>query len=129
MHRTMTARSVGKDLWRVSLVVQNTGWLPTNGSQKALDQQVVGGVTAELRLPANARLLAGNLDQPLGQLQGRSAQRSTSTWWSYTPGTPDRAVAEWVVEAPAGITVSVTAEQERAGTVRAQAILQAGSGR
>jgi hypothetical protein len=127
--RSFTARSVAKDVWRVSLVVQNTGWLPTNGSQQALDQRVVGGISAELRLPPGARLLEGNLDQSLGQLQGRSVQRSTSTWWSYTPGTPDRAVAEWLVEAPGGTAVSVTARHDRAGTVRAEVALQASPGR
>lgn len=127
--RSFTARSVAKDVWRVSLVVQNTGWLPTNGSQQALDQGVVGGISAELQLPPGARLLEGNLDQSLGQLQGRSVQRSTSTWWSYTPGTPDRAVAEWLVEAPGGTAVSVTARHDRAGTARAEVVLQASAGR
>ena len=57
--RSFTAEPAGENLWRVRLVVENTGWLPTNGSQMALDQQAVGGVSAELKLPAGARLVEG----------------------------------------------------------------------
>jgi hypothetical protein len=121
--RSLSAESVGDKLWRVRLVVENTGWLPTSGSQKALDRQAVAGVTAELALPSGARLVSGEARRPLGQLAGRSGQRSTATWWGYTPGTPDRAVADWLVAAPAGTTVSVTASSDRAGTVRAKVVL------
>jgi hypothetical protein len=75
-------------------------------------------VTAELELPAAARLLAGDATTELGQLEGRVEQRSTATWWGYKPGTEDLAVAEWVVRAPDGGIVRATARHVRAGTVR-----------
>jgi hypothetical protein len=122
--RSLTAESIGENLWRVRLVVENTGWMPTNGSQQAVDQQIVGSVAAELTIPAGARLADGTPRQSLGQLEGRSGQRSTATWWGYSPGTPDRAFADWIVAAPAGSTVSVRASHERAGTVRADLVLR-----
>ncbi len=121
--RSFTAEPAGESTWRVRLVVENTGWLPTNGSQEAIDEQVVGGVEADLALPGGARLVEGSARRSLGQLQGRSGQRSTATWWGYTPGTPDRAVADWIVSAPAGTALSVTASHPRAGTVRATLVL------
>ncbi|MBK9969068.1 MAG: hypothetical protein IPP07_31290 [Holophagales bacterium] len=80
---------------------------------------------AELSLPAGARLVDGTLRKALGQLAGRNEQRSTTTWWGYRPGTPDRALAEWLVAAPAGTKLSVSAAHDRAGTVRAELVLPA----
>ena len=40
--------------WRVRLVVQNTGWLPSYVSKRALERRVVRGVIAEIALPDGA---------------------------------------------------------------------------
>jgi hypothetical protein len=122
--RSFSAEANEKDDWRVRLVVENTGWLPTNGSQRALDRKIVGGIVAELALPDGAHLVEGALRREIGQLTGRSEQRSTTTWWGYSPGTTDRAVIEWRVVAPVGTEVSVTASHARAGTVRAKLSLR-----
>jgi hypothetical protein len=122
--RSFGAKPVAEGLWRVRLVVENTGWLPTNASQRALDRKVVSGIVAELALPSGARVVNGELRRSIGQLAGRSEQHSTATWWGYTPGTPDRAVVDWLVAAPAETTVFVTASHARAGTSRAKLLLQ-----
>lgn len=124
--RSFTAESVGDNLWRLRLVVENGGWLPTNGTQQAVDQKVVPGVAVELTLPVGARLVEGKASRQLGQLAGRTIHRSTASWWGYTPGTPDRAFADWIVAAPAGATFSVTASHDRAGGARAELALGAG---
>jgi len=122
--RSFRAEGAGEGLWRVRLVIENTGWLSTNGSQRALDIKAAEGIVAELTLPPVARLVEGELRRSVGQLAGRSEQRSTATWWGYTPGTPDRAVVDWTIAAPAGTTVSVKASHARAGTARATLRLQ-----
>ena len=91
----------------------------------ALDMQAVGGVSAELKLPAGARLVDGEPSQPLGQLAGRTGQRSTATWWGFTAGTLDRAVADWIVSAPAGTAFTAKASHERAGSAQAELVLGA----
>ena len=125
--RSFTAEPVGENLWRLRLVVENTGFLPTNGSQQALDQKIVGGVSVQLTLPAGGKLIEGQSPQILGQLAGRIAQRSIASWWGYTPGTPDRAFADWIVSAPAGTTFAATASHERAGTAEAEVVLGTGA--
>jgi hypothetical protein len=82
-------------------------------------------VTVELALPAGAKLIDGEPSRQLGQLAGRVAQRSTASWWGYTPGTPDRAFADWIVAAPAGTSFSATARHERAGSAHAELVLGA----
>ena len=121
--RSFSAEPVGENLWRVRLVIENTGWLPTNGSQQAVDQQIVGSLAAELTLPPGAHIVSGEPRQSLGQLEGRSGQRSTATWWGYSPGTPDRAVADWIVSAAAGSRLLAKASHDRAGTARAALVL------
>lgn len=121
--RSFSAEPLGGGLFRVRLVVENTGWLPTHGSQQAIDQNAVGEVVAELLLPSGARLVDGEASTTLGQLKGRTEQRSTATWWSYEPGTPDRAVAEWTIAAAPGGTLKAKVSHERAGTAGAEVIL------
>ena len=123
--REFTAEPLASDVWRVRLVAENTGWLPTNGSQKAVEQNSVGPVMAELTLPPGARLVEGESRQTLGQLEGRSGNRSVATWWSYTIGTPDRAFAEWIVAAPVGTKLSGKVRHERAGSASGEVTLRA----
>ena len=122
--RSFAAEPAGQGRWRVRLVLENTGWLPTSGSQIAADKKLVGDVEAELALPGGAHLVSGEPRRTVGQLSGRSVQRSIATWWGYEPGTPDRAVVDWVVSAPAGTELAVTATHVRAGTVRARCVLR-----
>lgn len=117
--RSLATEEVSPGVHRVQLVVRNSGWLPTHVSQRALDRKACGSLTVEITLPDNATLLAGELAQDLGQLDGRVSAKSTTTWWGHNPGTPDLAAAEWLVSAPSGASVSVTASHPRAGTARA----------
>lgn len=117
--RSFTSEPAGDGVWRVRAIVENTGWLPTNGSQKAVEQNAVSAVVAELR---GASAVDGNT-RSLGQLEGRTGQRSIATWWGYAPGTPDRGVADWIVTAPAGSTLDLHVAHPRAGRATAQLIL------
>ena len=127
--RSFTAQPMAENLWRVRLVVENRGWLPTSGSQQALNQAAVGEVVAELTLPAGAGVAEGNARKSLGQLAGRIGDRSTATWWSYSIGTPDRAVADWIVSAPSGTALSAKVSHERAGSAQAELVLRKGESR
>lgn len=119
----LEAKNIGQDRWQVRLVVENSGWLPTYGSQKVLDINKVDEVSAEIELGSGLKLAGGLSQQKLGHLSGRSQQRSTATWWSYEPGTADRAVVVWNVSGHAGGRITVTVRQSRAGTVRKELIL------
>ena len=107
----------------VRLVVDNTGWLPTNISKKALERKVVRGVVAEIELPEGASLESGKARVELGQLEGRAMKGSSPSTWSADP-TTERAKTEWIVRAAPGSTVKLTARHERAGTVRAELELE-----
>ncbi len=113
---------VGETAWHIRLVVHNTGWLPTQVADKAVERNIVRPLEVELTLPEGARLRAGELRTELGQLEGRVHKRSLLGWWS-EDSTTERAKAEWVVEAPEGGTVAIEARHQRAGVLRVDAEL------
>jgi murein tripeptide amidase MpaA len=114
-----TVEPLGDALYKVRLVVQNTGWLPTYITKKALEKKLVRGVIAEIELPDGATLQLGKPREELGQLEGRAYKPSAANVWNADP-TDDRAKVEWVVHAPQGGTVRLTARHERAGVVRVE---------
>ncbi len=117
-----TAVALGADTWRIRLVVQNTGWLPSYVTKRAVANKLTRGVICEIELPQGARLETGKPREELGQLEGRAYKPVTPSGWAGWSGdtTDDRVKVEWVVRAPAHSLVRLTARHERAGSVRAE---------
>ena len=114
--------SLGGDSYRIRLVVQNEGWLPTYVTKKALERKATRGVIAEIALPKGTALQSGKEREELGELEGRA----------YKPISPDeteestteRLKVEWVVKAKKGTKVRLTAKHSRAGVLRAEIVLK-----
>jgi Zinc carboxypeptidase len=110
--------ALGGSAWRVEVGIANTGWLPTDISKKARKDRLVLPIVAQL---SGATVVGGLARLELGQLQGRLGMRF-SRW---NDGTPDRTLASWIVQAPAGTIVSIQVEHQRAGSVIAEVVLGA----
>lgn len=121
--REVEVTPAGPESWRVRLVVQNTGWLPSYGSKMALQRRLLRGVLAEIELPAGARLVSGKPREELGELEGWAYLHTGISFWPNKNATADRAHVDWVVHAKAGTEVKLTAWHERAGRVGATARL------
>jgi murein tripeptide amidase MpaA len=121
---SLEVEAVGPAVSRVRLVLQNTGWLPTHVTEKAVERRAVRPLEVELTLPEGATLLSGDPKVELGQLEGRVHKRSSLGWWA-DDATSDRAKAEWVIEAPQGGELGIEARHERAGVLRNVVDLQA----
>ncbi|HEY5663731.1 MAG TPA: M14 family metallopeptidase [Ilumatobacter sp.] len=122
--RDTLVEPAGDGAWRVRVVVENTGWLPTNVTQRAVERRAVLPLRAEISLPEGAALVTGTERCDLGQLAGRAlATSSIGTFGAGSDDTADRAVAEWIVAAPAGGTCEVTVRHDRAGVVRTSVTL------
>jgi murein tripeptide amidase MpaA len=117
------AEALGGDTWRVRLVVQNTGWLPSYVSKRALERKIVRGVVAEIALPPAGELLAGKRRVEAGQLEGKVYKHTGVSFWPDYNLTDDRLKIEWVVRAAAGARVDLVASHERAGTIRTSVTL------
>ena len=118
------AQPLGEGNWRVRLVVQNTGWLPSYVSKRALERKVVRGVIAEIVVPPGGELVAGRRREDLGQLEGKAYKHTGISFWPDYHVTDDRAKFEWVVRGKAGSTVELCARHERAGTIRTRVMLR-----
>lgn len=113
-----SAVSLGGDTWRVEFGIANTGWLPTDVTAHARTTHLVLPLVATIE---GAEVLGGPARLELGQLEGRSLARFSGRH----DGTPDRALATWVVRAGAGTEVRLRAAHQRAGTVQAVVVLGA----
>jgi murein tripeptide amidase MpaA len=112
--------ALGNDHWRVRLVVQNSGWLPSYVSKRSLGRKVVRGVMVDIALPDGAALISGKVRDDIGQLEGKAYKHTGISFWPDYHVTDDRAKIEWVVRGRAGDRIALCAKHERAGTVRAE---------
>jgi len=119
-------RALGDDTWRVRLAVANGGWLPAYVSKRALERKIVRGVMFEIHLPAgnaSISLVSGKPRMEGPQLEGHAPRTSLQAFLPNREVTGDRAVAEWVVRAPRGTRIPVSARADRAGAVRTEVSL------
>jgi murein tripeptide amidase MpaA len=119
---SVTTAHLGADLYRVKVIVENRGYLPTNVTSQALRQKVAKPVRARLRPEAGVELVMGAAEQDLGHLSGRSERRAEWSPWGNVWGTQRRA-AEWLVRGGRGASVTVEARSEKAGVAHAVARL------
>lgn len=101
--------------YRVRLVIENVGWLPTYVTKKALERKL-RGVVCEIELPDGAKFVTGKAREELGQLEGRAYKEAMLN--PQQEGSQERLKVEWVVRAPRGGRVKLLSRHERAGTVR-----------
>lgn len=112
---TLDMKQVQTGVFAVTLVLHNTGWLPTNVTEKANERKAVRPLEVELELPEGAEMVIGDRRTEAGQLEGRD-QKTTAIGYEVDP-TTDRVKLEWVVSAPKGGTLKIEARHQRAGTI------------
>jgi murein tripeptide amidase MpaA len=118
----LTAEKLSDGAYRIRLIVDNAGWLPTYVTKKALERRVVRPVIAEIDVPAGVRLVTGRKREEAGQLEGRAYKSVGAFGWTSDP-TEERAKIEWTVTGSTGQVIKVMARHERAGTVRGEIAL------
>ncbi|HEY6133743.1 MAG TPA: carboxypeptidase, partial [Rubrivivax sp.] len=116
-------RALGPDTWRVRFAVANSGYLPSYVSKRALERKTARGTVFQIHLPPEARLDNGRERIEGAHLEGHAPKTSLQAFLPNRDLTGDRAVAEWVVHAPAGTRLALTATADRAGTVRTEITL------
>ena len=101
------------------VVAQNSGYLPTYATKRALERKIVRGVIFEIGLPEGAALVAGKPRVEGPQLEGRANKPTLQAFLPDPFITADRGQCEWTVRAPRGTAVTLTARHERAGRAAA----------
>ncbi len=113
---TLEAKQIATDKYRLCLVVENTGFLPTFTSQQGKTRQVSRPVRVELELPDGVTLASGKRREEMGHLEGRSNKLEVTANSSESP-TDNRARLEWVIQAAAGAKITIKVMSERAGAI------------
>ena len=116
-------RALGPDSWRVRFAVANSGYLPSYVTKRALERKTVRGVVFQILLPKGASLISGKERTKGTQLEGHAPKGSLQAFMPDRNITGDRAMIEWIVKAPKGTIVGLTATADRAGTVRTEVTL------
>jgi len=119
-----SAKPVGEGAYRVRLVIQNTGWLPSYVTKKALETKTSRPVVCEIELPEGATLESGRKREEVGHLEGRAYKGPSPVGWGAVDQSDDRLKIDWTVHAPKGGTVKLVARHDRGGTVRASVELE-----
>ena len=102
--------------FRIRLVVENSGFMPTFTSDQGRSRRAARPVRAELVLPETVQILSGQEKKELGHLQGRSGRLSVSALYAASP-TDNRAWTEWVLRGASGQVVEVHVLSDRAGSL------------
>jgi len=119
--RAVELTPLGDGVYHLLAVVENRGFLATSGSTQAVKTKAVRPVRLELTLPAGAVLKSGKLKSEIGHLEGRSNKLDVA-YYGVSP-TDNRGKAEWLIHAPAGGELTISALAERGGTIRRQVLL------
>jgi murein tripeptide amidase MpaA len=112
------AEKIGDGLYLIVAAVQNTGYLPSHVSQRALKAQQSRGIQAEITLPAGCELVSGQLRENGPELEGRAGKQSLISFWTDHHPTADRARMQWVLRAsniPAAVHLRFS--HDKAGVV------------
>ncbi len=119
-------QALGPDTWRIRLAVANSGYLSAAVTKRAVQRKTVRGVMFEIHMPPDSSivsLVAGKQRFEGPHLDGHAPKTSLQGFLPNRNVTSDRAVAEWVVRAPKGTRLALSARAERAGVVRAEVSL------
>jgi murein tripeptide amidase MpaA len=107
---------VGDDLYKVTALVENTGFLPTYITTKALERKFLKPLTVKLVALEGVEVVLGEEKRELAHLEGRSNKQAMNPFHNGY-ASDDRVKVEWIVRAHPGCRFVVEAAAERAGKV------------
>jgi len=108
--------------YRIQLVVENGGYLPTFTSAQGQKRKAMRPVRVEVDLPEGVALVTGKAKAELGHLEGRSNKVYAMAHFASSP-TDNRTHAQWVVSGPAGAEIRLRILSDRAGSVQRSVVL------
>ena len=113
---------VSTAIWKVSLLVGNSGYLPTNLTEEAIKLKAAKEVTAEL----SGIDVIEDAKQKIGHLAGRAGRTGRFSQGGYRSGQDavSRKQVSWLLRATAGEVAVVTLQSATAGTLVLQVPLR-----
>jgi hypothetical protein len=112
----LEATKIQDSTYRICLVVENRGFMPTYTSQQGKKRKAVRPIRVELELPQSAKLVAGKQKLEMDHLEGRSNKLEVTSHFA-SSFTDNREVIEWSVQAPSESELTVRVASQRAGSI------------
>jgi len=113
---SLSKKEVSENIYEITVIVGNRGYLPTNLTDEAVNLKVDQPVVVEIK---GAEILTGKAEEKIGNLAGFAY---TQTGVFFYGNIATRAVAKakkkltWLVKAEKGTEITIKAFQEKAGT-------------
>jgi hypothetical protein len=122
--RDVKTEDLGDKLFRITAKVANTGYLPTNVTQKAIENDLAKPVEAKLELKG-AELLCGKDATELGHIKGTYPALPERAGSFRATEAENEQTVEWLVRVKEkGATATVTFQSQKAGTISKEVSLQ-----
>ena len=118
--RDVRCVKIEKNVWKVTSVVENTGYLPSSSTQKAVENKITAPITVAI---SGGSVLQGDTKIEIGHLTGRGTEVPYGYFGNGSPANRKKK-AEWIVEAKPGTVLCIVATAERAGTTRHTIIVE-----
>lgn len=111
---SLDKEEVTSGVYKVTAIVGNLGYLPTNLSEEAVSLHVDKPVSVSIN---GAELVQGKAVEEVGNLSGYSRTVTGSVYGNITTFANAKAKNKvtWIVKATEGTTITITASQEKAG--------------
>ena len=110
---------LGDQLLRVEITVENEGFLPTNVTEKAIQNGLAKPVVIKVELD-KAELLWGKEKTEIGHIQG-NAPVATTRFRLSGAAAPNRKTVDWLIRVKgAGASAKITVISQKAGTTSKQ---------
>lgn len=112
---TLTAEEVSDGVYKLTAVIGNLGYLPTNLTDHAVENKLSKPVEVTL---AGCEAVSGKPVEDIGNLDGYLGTSTGSWYGNITTFANAKAKKKltWIVKAAKGSTITVTASQEKAGS-------------
>jgi murein tripeptide amidase MpaA len=122
----LKTESLGDNLILLTVVVINEGFLPTNVTQKAIQNRLAKPVFARLELEG-AELLIGKTTVELGHIPGNAPDSSSRFGYRRTSFPLNKKTVQWLVRVKKKDAVAhVVVKSQKAGTASSKIFLQKG---
>ena len=115
--RDVDVEAVADGVAKVSVTVQNEGFLPTYVTETAKRSSVIKPVKVAIDLPDGAELVAGEPETEIGHLTGRANANGQLVFGSGVAPMLDRSRVSWVVRHAGIDSLTVSAATPKAGKV------------
>jgi murein tripeptide amidase MpaA len=123
---TLEVTALGNATYRILLVLENQGFLPTYTSQQGKNRKATRPIRVELELPEGVEIKLGKQKTELEHLEGRSNKLEKINTFTSSP-TDNRYKVEWVVRGLAESAIKMHITSSRAGVIHRE--IRLGKGR